>query len=433
MGADEHTLRAAPPLAHHRWLQLGAGILGMVAVANFQYAWTLFVRPLQEAHGWDRVHIYDALYFYFVPAQTLLVPLHGYLAERFGPRPMVMLGGILAALAWVINAHTDSLALLYAAQVLSGCGSGIVYSVSIGNALKWFAYRRGLAAGLTAAAFGAGSAATILPIRWTIRAAGYQDAFLWFGLGQGIAIILAGAIMCFPTGNEVPAAVPSKVLQTRFDYTPRAMLRQRSFWLLYAMMTIGAIPGLLMMGQVVSMAESFGIATAPVSILGLYLGQALPIALMLDPLSGGLTRPVFGWLSDHIGREHAIFVAFALEGLALFVLILVRGSPIAFVAMSALAFFGWGAIFSLFPAVSADMFGRRFATTNYGLLYTAKAAAALLIVLCNRLQAAIGSWELLFAIMIAADWLAALLALCVLKPLREREHLRSTVKSPERG
>jgi MFS transporter, OFA family, oxalate/formate antiporter len=429
MGIDQDMLQGAPELPlqpaavlDNRWVQLAAGILGMVAVANFQYAWTLFVQPLHEAHGWSEVRIQDGLYIYFILAQTWLVPVQGYLAERFGPRRLVVAGGGVASLAWIINAHTTSLPVLYLAQVLGGCGSGIVYSVSVGNALKWFADRRGLAAGLTAAAFGAGSAATILPILWTIDSAGYQAAFLWFGIGQGLAVMLAGSLMRFPQAHHLAAPTAVRVMQSRHDYTPARALRQRGFWLLYAMMTIGAIPGLLMIGQLKPMTQAFEIANVEIAILGVGLGPALQLALLLDPLSGGLTRPVFGWLSDHIGRERAIFVAFALEGLALLVLILARSNALLFVVMSALAFFGWGAIFSLFPAVSADMFGRKFATTNYGLLYTAKGAAALLVALCNRLQAETGSWELVFALMIAADWIAAFLALFVLKPLREREH-----------
>jgi len=405
-------------LVRNRWVQLTAGILGMVAVANFQYAWTLFVEELEDRHGWTRVEVLDALNIYFVLAQTWLVPLEGYLAERFGPRRLLVLGGVLAGLAWVINANTSSLAVLYAAQVLSGCGSGIVYSISMGNALKWFPDRRGLAAGLTAAAFGAGSAATVLPILWTIRSAGYEAAFLWFGLGQGLVVILAGLLMRFPRAGEVPAPTRPKVLQSASDSTPREMLKKPAFWLLYGMMTMGAIPGLLMMGQLKPMAGDFGIAESKVWLLGIGLGAALPAALMLDRISGGLTRPVFGWLSDHIGRELAIFLAFALEGAALLVLIQFSSNPIVFVLMSGLAFFGWGAVFSLFPAVSGDMFGRKFATTNYGLLYTAKGAASLLVALCNRLQAETGSWPLVFALMIAADWIAALLALFVLPRVR---------------
>src|SRR5947208_2773356 len=178
----------------NRWVQLIAGITGMVAVANFQYSWTLFVLPLQERHGWEEVDIQYALYLFFIPAQTWLVPVEGYLAERFGPRKLLISGGILAALGWCINAQTSSLSVLYVAQVLAGCGSGIVYSISMGSALKWFPDRRGLAAGLTAAAFGAGAAATVRPVRWTILHHGYEQAFLWFGLGQGLVVVLAAVI-----------------------------------------------------------------------------------------------------------------------------------------------------------------------------------------------------------------------------------------------
>lgn len=405
---------------NNRWIQLTAGIIGMIAVANYQYSWTLFVKPLMDQHEWSRVSILDALNIYFVLAQTWLVPLEGYLAERFGPRRLLVTGGAMAAVAWVINAHTSSLPVLHAAQVLSGCGSGIVYSISMGSALKWFPDRRGLAAGLTAAAFGAGSAATVLPISMTIEKFGYQSAFLWFGLGQGLVVMLAGSVMRFPHSSEVPAVTQPKIMQSSRDFTPREMLRNPAFWLLYIMMTMGAIPGLLMLGQLAPMARDFGIAETNVSLLGFSLGAALPLALMLDRITGGLTRPVFGWFSDQVGRERAIFLAFTLEGSALWFLIYHNDSPTAFVLMSGAAFFGWGAVFSLFPAVSGDMFGRRFATTNYGLLYTAKGTSSLLVSLCNRLQAETGSWTTVFALMIAADFLAALLALFVLLPLRSR-------------
>src|SRR5712692_278526 len=118
----------------NRWVQLVAGITGMVAVANFQYSWTFFVLPLRDRHGWEKADIQYAFFLFFVPAQTLLVPLQGYLAERFGPRKLLISGGVLAGLGWTINACTSSLPILYAAQVLAGCGSGMVYSISMGNA-----------------------------------------------------------------------------------------------------------------------------------------------------------------------------------------------------------------------------------------------------------------------------------------------------------
>jgi OFA family oxalate/formate antiporter-like MFS transporter len=411
------TQAAASPFLSNRWVQLTAGILGMVAVANFQYSWTLFVRPLQNEHGWSRVEILDALNIFFILAQTWLVPFEGYLADRFGPRLLLLFGGTAAALAWAINAATSSLTILYAAQILSGCGSGIVYAISMGNALKWFPDRRGLAAGLTAAAFGAGSAATVLPIDLTIQNLGYETAFLWFGLGQGLLVVLAGLVMRFPGPHEAPQLDPVTVV--RPDWTPLRMLRAPAFWLLYLMMTVGAVPGLLMLGQLAPMARDFGIADTPVTILGI-TQLALPFALMLDRITGGLTRPVFGWLSDRIGREPAIFLAFTLEGASLLVLIQFATSPVMFVLMSGLAFFGWGAIFSLFPALSGDMFGSRFATTNYGLLYTAKGTASLIVSLTNRWHEHAGSWEAIFVFLIAADWLAGLLAVFVLRPMRTR-------------
>jgi OFA family oxalate/formate antiporter-like MFS transporter len=417
----------------NRWVQLVAGITGMVAVANFQYSWTLFVLPLQDRHGWKEVDIQYALYLFFVPAQTWLVPLEGYLAERFGPRKLLISGGALAGLAWCINAGTSSLGILYAAQVLAGCGSGIVYSISMGNALKWFPDRRGLAAGLTAAAFGAGAAATVRPIRWTILHHGYEQAFFWFGLGQSLVIILAALIMRFPRPGEASARAQARVWQSCREYSPGEMLRSPGFWLVYCMMMLGAIPGLLMLGYIAPMAVSFGVAEMPVTFWWVS-SAALPLAMEMDRVMGGLTRPVFGWISDHIGRETALFLAFALEGAALLVLICFSHDPIIFVLMSGLAFFGWGAVFSLFPAVIGDMFGSRFATTNYSLLYTAKGAASLLVILCYLLRTRTGSWGPTFAVMIGADWIAALLALFVLRPWRARLVKREADgRAPDRG
>ena len=403
----------------NRWVQLVAGITGMVAVANYQYSWTLFVRPLHEVHGWAQGEIQLALYLFFVPAQTWVVPLEGYLAERFGPRKLLIGGGILAGLGWAVSAGASSLGLLYAAQLLAGCGSGIVYSISMGSALKWFPDRRGLAAGLTAAAFGAGAAATVRPIRWTILHHGYERAFLWFGLGQAAVIILAALFMRFPRPGETPGAVRTKVLQSGREYTPGEMLRTPGFWLVYGMMMMGSLPGLLMLGYIAPLGKDFGVAEMPVTLLW-FSSAALPLAMELDRVMGGLTRPAFGWISDHVGRESAIFLAFSLEGLALFLLLRFGHDPLVFVLTSGLAFFGWGAVFSLFPAVSCDMFGRKYATTNYSLLYTAKGAASLLVALCDLLRTHTESWTPVFAVMIAADGIAALAALFVLRPLRAR-------------
>jgi OFA family oxalate/formate antiporter-like MFS transporter len=410
-----------------RWLQLAAGIVGMVAVANFQYGWTFFVNPLQEAHGWPKEAIQVA-FTLFVLAETWLVPLEAYLADRFGPRRLLLAGGALAALAWVVNSVAGSLPVLYAAQVVGGCGAGMVYGTSIGCALKWFPDRRGLAAGLTAAAFGMGSALTVLPILHTIQHAGYQSAFLWFGLGQGLVVVLAALVVRFPRPGEVPAPVKPKVRQSARDWTPGETLRTPAFWLLYAMMTLAATGGVMLVAQMGPVSRDWGVEKVPVSLLGVTLA-ALPFAQMLDRVMGGVTRPLFGWVSDHVGREPTMAVAFALEGVALLLLVRLGRDPVWFVVLSGMAFFGWGAAFSLFPALTGDLFGRRYATTNYGLLYTAKGTATLLVPLGSYLQAVTGSWWPIFVVVVACDWAAALAALCVL-PLLRRSAARKSLPSP---
>src|SRR3989449_10480504 len=169
-------LRAGSQLASRvRWGQLAVGIVGMVAIAHLQYGWTLFVNPIDSKFHWGKAAIQIA-FTVFVLAETWLVPFEGYLVDRFGPRVLVAIGGLLVGVAWWINAGASSLFALYAGGFIGGVGAGIVYGTSIGNALKWFPDRRGLAAGLTAAAFGAGSALTVVPIAHMISDRGYEAA-----------------------------------------------------------------------------------------------------------------------------------------------------------------------------------------------------------------------------------------------------------------
>src|SRR6516164_328239 len=176
------------PRAATRWIQLGVGVICMVMIANLQYGWTYFVDPIDAKYHWGRTDIQIA-FTIFVALETWLVPVEGWFVDRFGPRVVVTFGGVVVALAWTLNAYADSLAMLYFAAALSGIGAGAVYGTCVGNALKWFADRRGLAAGLTAAGFGMGSAFTVAPIQAMIKASGYQSAFLYFGLGQGIVVL----------------------------------------------------------------------------------------------------------------------------------------------------------------------------------------------------------------------------------------------------
>jgi OFA family oxalate/formate antiporter-like MFS transporter len=401
-----------------RWGQLIFGIICMVMIANLQYGWTLFVNPIDQKYHWGRAAIQVA-FTIFVLTETWLVPIEGYLIDRFGPRVMICGSGVLVAIAWVINSVADSLTLLYIGAAIGGIGAGVIYGGSVGNALKWFPDRRGLAAGLTAAGFGAGSALTVIPIYNMITSSGYEAAFLWFGIIQGVVVVLVGLLLRAPRDGEVPVPAAPVVQQTRRDYGPGEVVRSPPFWLMYVMFVMVGAGGLMATAQLAPIAKDFKIDTIPVAILGLTL-PALTFALSIDRVLNGFTRPFFGWVSDHIGRENTMFIAFLLEGIGIYALLLVASNPFWFVILSGVVFFAWGEIYSLFPATCTDIYGRKFATTNYGLLYTAKGTASLLVPLANVLTKATGSWTAVFIVAAALNIVAAILALVALKPLRAR-------------
>jgi OFA family oxalate/formate antiporter-like MFS transporter len=401
-----------------RWGQLIFGIICMVMIANLQYGWTLFVNPIEQKYHWGRAAIQVA-FTLFVLTETWLVPIEGYLIDRFGPKVMICGSGVLVAIAWVINSLADSLTLLYLGAAIGGIGAGVIYGGSVGNALKWFPDRRGLAAGLTAAGFGAGSALTVVPIYNMIQSHGYEAAFLWFGIGQGAIVVLVGLLLRAPQPGEAPAPAAPTVQQTRRDYEPAEVLKSPPFWLMYAMFVMVGTGGLMATAQLAPIAKDFKIDTIPVSILGLTM-PALTFALSIDRVLNGFTRPFFGWVSDNIGRENTMFIAFLLEGIGIYALLLLAGNPFWFVILSGLVFFAWGEIYSLFPATCTDIYGRKFATTNYGMLYTAKGTAALLVPLANVLTTATGSWTAVFIVAAALNIVAAVLALVALKPMRAR-------------
>jgi OFA family oxalate/formate antiporter-like MFS transporter len=399
------------------WWQLVIGVICMVMIANYQYGWTLFVGPLDSKYHWGRASIQVA-FTIFVLLETWLVPVEGYLVDRFGPRWVVVIGGLLCGIAWAVNSWADSLAWLYFAAALAGIGAGGVYGTCIGNAVKWFPGRRGLAAGLTAAGFGAGSALTIIPIANMIKTAGYEQTFLVFGLLQGAVVIILGFLLLTPPASVMSA--PAKVAPGagRAQATWTQMVRTPVFWLMYVMFVLMAAGGLMATAQLAPIAKDFKIADVPVSLLGLTL-PALTFALTIDRVLNGLCRPFFGWVSDHIGRENTMFIAFMIEGLGIFALSKFGTNPVAFVLLSGLVFFAWGEIYSLFPATVTDTYGAKYATTNTGLMYTAKGTASLLVPLANVLTTASGgSWVPVFYTAATMNIVAAVLALVLLKPMR---------------
>jgi OFA family oxalate/formate antiporter-like MFS transporter len=400
-----------------RWLQLVIGVVCMAMVANLQYGWTLFVDPMSQKHEWSRASIQVA-FTIFVVTETWLVPIEGWFVDKFGPRIVVFVGSILCGIAWALNSVADSLAVLYIAAAIGGIGAGAVYGTCIGAALKWFPDRRGFAAGLTAAGFGAGSALTVVPIAAMIKSSGYEATFLVFGLLQGGVVLLLSFLLASPKPGQLPAA-QARVIQTRREYTPVQMVKTPVFWVMYLMFVLVAAGGLMATAQLGPIAKDFKIMDVPVSILGLTL-PALTFALSIDRVLNGVTRPFFGWVSDMIGRENTMFIAFALECVGILLLMKFGQDPVLFVILTGLVFFAWGEIYSLFPSTCADTFGSTYATTNAGLLYTAKGTAALVVPFANIAVTQFGNWDAVFIAAAFVNAVAAIMALTVLKPMRLR-------------
>ena len=397
-----------------RYTQLIIGVICMVMIANLQYGWSYFVDPMAKAQGWSRAAIGGAFAF-FVLAETWLVPIEGWFVDKFGPRVVVTIGGILVALAWSLNSIATSIPMLYAGAVIGGVGAGAVYGTCVGNALKWFVGRRGMAAGFTAAGFGAGSALTVVPIIYVIGHYGYQSAFLWFGLVQGLVILIVSQFLRAPPPNLKPMAAVHNPQSTR-NYAPGEILQTPLFWLLYVMFVTVASGGLIVTAQFASIAADYGVAKVPVSLIGI-AGPVLVVAAVIDNILNGLGRPLFGWISDKIGREETMFIAFLLNGLSIWSLAKYGHDPVLFVICAAAIYLTWGEIYSLFPATCTDAYGSKFAATNAGLLYTAKGTASLLVPYTAYI-AAKGDWSTVFWVGAIANVIAGVLAIVALKPLR---------------
>jgi len=371
-------------LLQNRWLILFFSVVSMVAVANLQYGWTFFV-PSIVKHMNSTVALVQVTFTLFVLLETWLVPFEGYLVDRFGPRNLVLIGGVFTGLGWIGAGMSEDLTMLYLTYGLSAIGAGIVYGTAIGSALKWFPDHRGLAAGLTAAGFGAGSALTVSPIADMIVSSGYQATFIQWGIIQGLIVIGAAFFLKAPPAGWLPRtwtseaqALELRKRQTGLDVKPQDMAASPNFWVLYLMMVLVATGGLMATAALVPMAIEFGVAKFPITFLWIAL-PAATFAASLDRTVNGFIRPMWGFISDHIGRELTMTIAFGLEALAIFLLTRFATDPILFVIFTGFTFFGWGEIFSLMPATIGDFFGRKYATTNYGFLYTAKGTASVFV------------------------------------------------------
>ena len=401
-----------------RWTILTFAILCMVMIANLQYGWTLFVNPIAVKHGWSIAAIQFA-FSIFIALETWLTPIEGWIVDQLGARGskiVVAFGGIMVAIGWIINSYAETLTMLYFGAVCGGIGGGAVYATCVGLAVKWFPDRRGLAVGLTAAGYGAGAALTVIPIRYVISTSGYEAAFLWFGLFQGGVVFILAWFLRAPEPGELAGAPAAKVAQSSRNYTPKEVVSSPIFWILYVMFVMVSASGLMATAQIAPIAKDFNVANTIV----FFGASTLTAALIIDSVANGSARPVFGWISDQIGREYTMAIAFGLGAGAYWLLGTLGTAPWAFVLFAALIFLTWGEIFSLFPSTCTDTFGPKFATVNLSLLYTAKGTSAFLVPVANMIKASTGSWHLVFLLTAIMNIVVVAIALFILKPMRAR-------------
>jgi OFA family oxalate/formate antiporter-like MFS transporter len=404
---------AVPATSSTRWFQLLLGVIAMMSISSPQYVWTLFTKSFQDGLGATLPAI-QITFSILIVLQTWLSPLQGYLVDKFGPRLLIAFGCALSGAGWITSAYATSLMGLYLTYGLfCGVGTGIVYVGIIGLMVRWFPDRRGFATGMVAAGYGFGAILTTFPIDAMMKSSGYQHTLVVFGFILGIVGTLAALAMRMPRGDEKLPAAP--VATTAKDVAPPDMLKTKVFWLMFIMMTMMSTGGLMIISQFASFSRDFGVTK--VAVFGL---AALPLALTIDRITNGLTRPFFGWVSDRIGRENTMALAFLMEAAVVTAMVVLRDNTLLFVLLSGVVFFGWGEIFSLFPSTLTDTFGTRFSTTNYGFLYMAQGVGSVLGgPLAALLHDKTGSWLPVFAIIISMDVLTGILALAALKPLRK--------------
>ena len=404
---------------HNRWSQLVLGVIAMMAISSPQYVWTLFTGPLNQKLGTTLAQL-QWTFSLLIILQTWLSPFQAYLVDRFGPRRLIAIGALLSGGSWVLSAFVDSIwALYFTYGVLGGFGTGIIYVGIIGLMVRWFPDRRGLATGLAAAGYGFGAFFSSFPIDAMIKSSGYAHALVVWGVIQGaIGIIAAQGLRTPPENYRVSApATAIAAQQTRRSYSPREMLQSPGFYLLFLMMSMMSTSGLMVVSNVGPFAKEFGVAD--MLVLGM---AALPLSLTLSRVTNGLTRPFFGWVSDHIGREVTMALAFSLEAAAILVLFAFISQPALFVVLTGLVFFGWGEIFALFPSTLTDTFGPRYAATNYGFLYIAQGVGSILGgPAAAFLKETTGNWTAVFVTVAVLDILTAVLAITALRSMRQKQ------------
>jgi MFS transporter, OFA family, oxalate/formate antiporter len=397
-----------------KWVQLALGVICMMSISSPQYVWALFTKPIMGQLGVTLTEL-QVTFSILIVLQTFFSPFQGYLVDKFGPRLLLSIGTILTGLSWVLSANLTTVSNLYITYgVLGGLGTGIVYVGVVGLMVRWFPNNRGFAVGMVAAGYGIGALLTTFPISTSLAESGLQGTLTFFGYLIGVVGLLAAQGIRVPHADRVQTA--GQIEAAASGVAPKTMLKTPIFWLMFLMMSMMSTSGLMVISQMGAFAKDFGITSA--TVFGM---AALPLALTIDRVTNGLTRPFFGWVSDKLGREYTMTIAFGLEAIAMFLWVMTRSDPVMFVLLSGIVFFGWGEIFSLFPSTLTDTFGQKHATTNYGFLYMAQGVGSIIGgPIAAYIHGVADSWIPVFAIMIALDATAAILAFFVLRPMRAK-------------
>ncbi|QWD63811.1 oxalate/formate MFS antiporter [Polynucleobacter sp. MWH-UH2A] len=397
-----------------KWVQLALGVICMMSISSPQYVWALFTKPIMGQLGVTLTEL-QVTFSILIVLQTFFSPFQGYLVDKFGPRLLLSIGTILTGLSWVLSANLTTVSNLYITYgVLGGLGTGIVYIGVVGLMVRWFPNNRGFAVGMVAAGYGIGALLTTFPISTSLAESGLQGTLTFFGYLIGVVGLLAAQGIRVPHADRVQTA--GQIEAAASGVAPKTMLKTPVFWLMFLMMSMMSTSGLMVISQMGAFAKDFGITSA--TVFGM---AALPLALTIDRVTNGLTRPFFGWVSDKLGREYTMTIAFGLEAVAMLLWVMTRSDPLMFVLLSGIVFFGWGEIFSLFPSTLTDTFGQKHATTNYGFLYMAQGVGSIIGgPIAAYIHGVADSWIPVFAIMIALDATAAILAFFVLRPMRAK-------------
>ncbi len=418
----EHTKNSVPravnsPIAGNRWIQLIAGVVAMIVISNFQYAFTLFTPGLKQTFATVPYAQIALIFTLFILFETWPVPVAGYLIDKFGIRNLMLVGSFGILLGWVLGGTvaTTLFHLYLCYGVLAGTGAGIIYVATVANAVKWSPDKWGLPAGRTAAGFGGGAALTLIPVAATIKALGWAGAMTAWGLGQGLVAIACSLILRHPPAGWLPAdwTLPKDVAQTKRQFTCTQMLSTREFYVMYAMFLMVCTGGLMTTGNMSQIAKSLAVSDA--KIMGIAI---VPFVAAVAGVTNAFARIMWGSISDRFGREYTMGFAFAFEGVLIFLMTQITGHPIAFMVLMPFVFLAWGEIYALFSALTGDVFGPKNASMNYGILYTAKGVSSILAGYGAALVAAhyAGSFQVPYYVAAVFDLAAAFLAVFVLRP-----------------